>query len=156
MTIRTIDHSDQWPLGLLTIRTNDYSDHYPSDHWPFGLMSLRTINHSDQWPFGLLTIRTNDHSKYRPVTILNVALCHGLMRHILSRINSLQVSDEIIPSNMQVLNTSWWFILWTFPVISCQNLLKWYWWHIVDRQQSITQSNDDQILGSRYQSVTKA
>ena len=68
MTFRTIDHSDQWSFGLMTIRTNDHSDHYPSDHWPFGLMTLRTIAHSDQWPFGLLAIRTNDHSEYRPVT----------------------------------------------------------------------------------------
>ena len=53
----------------LTVKfERDSERDYPSDHWPFGLMTLRTIAHSDQWPFGLLAIRTNDHSEYRPVT----------------------------------------------------------------------------------------
>jgi len=41
-TLRTIDPSDHWPLGLSTFRTTD-----PSDYQPFGPMTLRINEPSD-------------------------------------------------------------------------------------------------------------
>ena len=64
MSLRTINLSDQWPFGLLTIRT--YGMIF--DQWPFGLPTCRTFDHSDQCTiFGPMNRRTNDHSEYRAV-----------------------------------------------------------------------------------------
>ena len=64
MSLRTINLSDQWPFGLLTIRT--YGMIF--DQWPFGLPICRTFDHSDQCTiFGPMNRRTNDHSEYRAV-----------------------------------------------------------------------------------------
>ena len=43
MNLRTIEHSDQWPVGLFTCRTNGTI---------FGPMTLRTTDLSDYWPYG--------------------------------------------------------------------------------------------------------
>ena len=49
MTIRTIDHSDQW---------NDFRTNDPSDYRPVGLLTIRTsARFSDQWTVGPTTIR---------------------------------------------------------------------------------------------------
>ena len=61
MNRRTINLSDQWPFGLLTIRT------YGTIFRP---MTLRTTNLSDYWPFGPAhDFRTNEPSDQRPFGI---------------------------------------------------------------------------------------
>ena len=141
MTFRTIDHSDQWSFGLLTSRTNDHSDHYPSDQWPFGLMTLRTIDHSDQWPFGLLTIRTNDHSEYRPVTVMLISCiwlikCLGnadnkhvdlILRHLRYSTTSYIRVPQFTRLHIQFQHSSHPLdkILYLFPLLNiyCEKLL---------------------------------
>ena len=57
MTIRTIDHSDQW---------NDFRTNDPSDYRPVGLLTIRTsARFSDQWTVGPTTIRNIELSPGR-------------------------------------------------------------------------------------------
>ena len=61
MSLRTINLSDQWPFGLLTIRTHEMI---------FGPMTLRTTDLSDYWSFGPVhDFRTNEPSDQRPFGI---------------------------------------------------------------------------------------
>ena len=57
MTIRTIDHSDQW---------NDFRTNDPLDYRPVGLLTIRTsARFSDQWTVGPTTIRNIELSPFR-------------------------------------------------------------------------------------------
>ena len=67
MTIRTIDHLDQW---------NDFRTNDPSDHRPVGLLTIRTsARFSDQWTVGPTTIRNIELSPGGPVVMRIAHVC---------------------------------------------------------------------------------
>ena len=105
MNLRTINLSDQWPFGLLTIwtygtifRPMTLRDTDLSDYWPFGpVHDSRTNEPSDQWPFGISSCPLQGNGLVWQLWFdpsLSVSQPYSVMqRHILQPTDTTNLTD---------------------------------------------------------------
>ena len=93
MNLRTINLSEQWPFGLLTIRTYGTI---------FGPMTIRTTDLSDYWPFGPVhDFRTNELSDQRSFEISSCPP-YGC-KHAMLHFCNLNFFKPFHPSNISII-----------------------------------------------------